>query len=286
VPDDWFRALADLNRSATATWQSLCRAWLDPFGFSTRTSGVGGDDRGFPNRGLAPWSGLGTLLGMPLDNWRRVVSTYSMAPGDMEKAIRQPGSPYGPETLHRTMVGFLSMPAIGYTREWQEEVQRWGLLWLDHWQALQDYTAVVFPSVFDALERFGGKLQDPEAGSEARNSLRAFYDLWIDCSEEAYGRLSFSPQFIDAQARLSNSLFALKRQEQGMMEEFQSTLNMPTRRELDTSHRRVHHLHRRLWQVEQALEERGQEQVQSELQSLRRELDELRRRLEAALPKS
>lgn len=68
---------------------------------------------------------------MPLDNWRRVVSAFSMLPGDMEKAARGGGSPHGPETLHKTMVGMLSLPTVGHTREWQEEWQGWGLMWLE-----------------------------------------------------------------------------------------------------------------------------------------------------------
>lgn len=32
-----------------------------------------------------PWSGFATFWGMPLDNWRRVCSAFSIMPGDMEK---------------------------------------------------------------------------------------------------------------------------------------------------------------------------------------------------------
>lgn len=235
--------------------------------------------------GRNPWAGLANFWGMPLDNWRRVCSAFSMLPGDMEQAVRGYGSPYGPETLHQTMVGVLSMPTVGYTREWQEELQRWGLLWLEHFRSLQAYGAVLVELVQRAFELFGRAIAEQAGASESLGSLRGFYNLWIDCSEEAYAEISISPEFIEAQARLANSLFAIKRQEQKMMEEVQSAFNMPTRRELDTSHRRVHQLQRRLWQVEQSLEESGGAELREEVSALRRELEALRSSLEPDGPK-
>jgi class III poly(R)-hydroxyalkanoic acid synthase PhaE subunit len=235
--------------------------------------------------GRNPWVGFANFWGMPLDNWRRVCSAFSMLPGDMEQAVRGYGSPYGPETLHQTMVGVLSMPTVGYTREWQEELQRWGLLWLEHSRSLQAYGAVLVELVQRAFELLGRALAEQSVASEALGSLRGFYDLWIDCGEEAYAEISVSPEFIEAQSRLANSLFAIKRQEQKMGEEVQSAFNIPTRRELDTSHRRVHQLQRRLWQVEQSLEESGGSGLQEEVSALRRELEVLRASLEPEGPK-
>lgn len=232
--------------------------------------------------GKDPWSGLATLWGIPLDNWRRVCSAFSVLPGDMEKAARGPGSAYGPESLHRGMVGFLSMPTVGYTREWQEELQRWSLLWLDHQQALQEYGTVLVEIHLRSVELFGAALQNRLKDHDPPDSLRALYNLWIDSCEEAYGQIAVSPPFISAQTRLTNTLFALKKQEQKMVEELQSALNMPTRRELDTSHRRLHQLHRRVWEAERALERADASGLREELSALRGEVETLRQALEGA----
>jgi len=225
-----------------------------------------------------PWSGFATFWGMPLDNWRRVCSAFSIMPGDMEKAVRGFGSPYGPETLHQGMVGLLSMPTIGYTREWQEELQRWGLLWLDHYRALQEYVLSLSGMTAKAIDLFANELYERGKKGEALESLRALYNLWIDCSEQAYTDLSTSDEFTQAQTLLTNSVFAIKRQEQKMVEEVLSAFNMPTRRELDTSHRRVHQLQRRVWRLEQTLEESGVMELRAEVSALRRELESLRGR--------
>jgi class III poly(R)-hydroxyalkanoic acid synthase PhaE subunit len=289
---DWVRGVLETNRfyirMGEGVWKMLAGSYgasqgaahpWDAFGQGLRqmqenfTASLGA------NRN--PWAGFANFWGMPLDNWRRVCSAFSMLPGDMEKAARGYGSPYGPETLHQTMVGVLSMPTVGYTREWQEELQRWGLLWLEHSRSLQAYGAVLVRITQRAFELFGRAVAEQAGQTEALGSLRGFYNLWIDCSEEAYAEISVSPEFIDAQAQLTNSLFAIKRQEQKMMEEVQAAFNMPTRRELDTSHRRVHQLQRRLWQVEQALEEAGGTELRGEVSALRRELEALRASLDA-----
>lgn len=223
-----------------------------------------------------PWSGFATFWGMPLDNWRRVCSAFSIMPGDMEKAVRGFGSPYGPETLHQGMIGLLSMPTIGYTREWQEELQRWGLLWLDHFQALQAYVLALSGTTAKAIDLFADGVYEKAKKGETFESLRALYNLWIDCSEQAYNDLSTSDEFTQAQSRLTNSVFAVKRQEQKMVEELLSAFNMPTRRELDTSHRRVHQLQRRVWQLEQTLDESAIMELKAEVSVLQRELEALR----------
>jgi class III poly(R)-hydroxyalkanoic acid synthase PhaE subunit len=226
--------------------------------------------------GKNPWGGFATFWGMPLDNWRRVCSAFSVLPGDMEKAARGFGSPYGPETLHETMVGFLSMPTLGYTREWQEEFQRWAAVWLEYGQALQGYGAILSQVTVRAMDLFGKKLHDQAARGEVLAGLRGFYNLWIDCAEDAYAEISVSPEFIEAQTRLTNSVFAVKRQEQKMVEEWLAAFNMPTRRELDTSHKRVHQLQRRVWQVEQNLAEAGTAELREQVDALQRELAALR----------
>jgi hypothetical protein len=278
--DAWFEAARGFPGPMTGKAEADADPWRRMLDFWSTLMPLRNDFTESLRAGRNPWAGLATFWGMPLDNWRRVCSAISVMPGDMEKAVREVGSPYGTESLHRTMVGFLSMPTVGYTREWQEELQRWSLLWLDHFEALREHGTALIEITLRAFELFGRALSEKAAGNEAPGSLRTFYDLWIDCCEEAYGEISISPGFVETQARLTNSLFAIKRQEQKMVEEIQSAFNMPTRRELDTSHRRVHQLQRRLWQMEQALEESGGPELREEMSALRREVEALRTSLE------
>jgi class III poly(R)-hydroxyalkanoic acid synthase PhaE subunit len=200
-----------------------------------------------------PWAGFATFWGMPLDNWRRVCSACSLLPGDMTRALRGEGPPYA--ALHGAMSQALSTPPLGYTREWQEQVQEWGQLWLKHGEALQRYQSLLNKVGSRAVDLLQEKLRQLGEENKTPDTLRAAYDLWVDCGEEAYGELANTEEFTQAQAHLANTLMAVKRHEQQMVEEMQAALNMPTRRELDTTHRRVHELRRELRAVREELAE-------------------------------
>ncbi|MBF0613077.1 MAG: hypothetical protein HQL55_18305, partial [Magnetococcales bacterium] len=66
------------------------------------------------------------LFGMPMDTMQRMMATASFMPGDIFKSFRSM-RPQMPGMLDSTMKAnlqqFLSTPAIGYTREWQEQGQ-------------------------------------------------------------------------------------------------------------------------------------------------------------------
>jgi hypothetical protein len=78
--------------------------------------------------------------------------------------------------------------------------------------------------------------------------------LWIDCGEEAYAEVVATPDFPHLQAQMVNALMRLKRHEQVMMDEVMTALNMPTRREMDTTHKRVHELKQQLRTLQDTME--------------------------------
>lgn len=222
-----------------------------------------------------PWAGFATFWGMPMDNWRRVYSACSIVPGDIEKTLRGFGAWAG-ESPENLMGRMFSTPPLGYTREWQGEMQRWGQLWLEHVEALREYGTLLTRSNMKAAELLGAKLRELADAGRSPESFRAFYDLWVDAGEEAYAEVALSQAFAQAQARLTNTLMAVKRQEQQMVDEVLSALNMPTRRELDTSHRRLHELQRQVWRLQEALDDAGILELREEVMRLRRELQSLR----------
>lgn len=272
---DWATKLTDINKGylqlGEGLWKTLTAAqgtspeqWTELVGRGFKemqdkfAAGLGGH----PD----PWAGFATFWGMPVDTWRRVCSACSILPGDMEKALRGFGE--GPDSA---LGKLFSLPTLGYTREWQEEVQRWGQLWTEHHEALRRYATDILAKISQrAAERLTARLQE-----NTPNSLREFYNLWVDCGEEAYAEAASTPDFVQAQAALVNTLMAVKRQEQKMVDETLSALNMPTRRELDTSHQRIHNLQRQVWQLREELDTAGILALREEVAALRRELETL-----------
>lgn len=281
----WADKLVELNRSYLQMGEALSKTlaagqdagkdlsqWWELFG-----KGIGPLQQQFTNHAGStndPWSGFAALWGLPIDTWKRLSSACSILPGDVEKAFRDISHLEG-AGLGSLVGGWLSTPTLGYTREAQEEGQRLAQLWLAHGQALQNYAGALSRIVGRAGELLREKTAERAGAGESFESLRACYDLWVDCGEEAYAEIASSPDFSRMQAELTNSLMAVKRQEQKMVDEALGALNMPTRRELDTSHRRLHELQRQVWRMQQSLNEAGVRELREEVATLEARLQKL-----------
>jgi hypothetical protein len=142
-------------------------------------------------------------------------------------------------------------PAIGPSREhqlrWQRSAdtgQRMGdaqhrlqLLWSD---ALRD-AALAF--VARVEPPYPSAAQGSVPGIEV---LRALYDSWIDCAEEAYARMAHSDSFSGALADFLNASSAWRKESQASVELWAKALDLPTRSELNTLMRRVNSLEEQL----------------------------------------
>ena len=142
-------------------------------------------------------------------------------------------------------------PAIGPSREYQlrgqrsaDTGQRLGdaqhrlqLLWSD---ALRD-AALAF--VARVAPPYPNAAQGSARGIEV---LRALYDSWIDCAEEAYARMAHSDSFSGALADFLNASSAWRKESQASVELWAKALDLPTRSELNTLMRRVNSLEEQL----------------------------------------
>jgi class III poly(R)-hydroxyalkanoic acid synthase PhaE subunit len=196
---------------------------------------------------------MAIFWGLPLNNWQRFACSFSPFPGEMEKALR-PESVAQPSDMTRAMRQMLSLPPVGYTREWQEQAQEWTQLYLDYTRTLQDYGQLLGKVGQRATELFSEKLAVQLKKGKSLEGLRAAYNLWIDCGEEAYAEAVATPDFSHLQAQMVNALMRLKRHEQEMVNEVMTALNMPTRQEMDTTHKRVYKLQRQLSALQDAVE--------------------------------
>jgi poly[(R)-3-hydroxyalkanoate] polymerase subunit PhaE len=200
-----------------------------------------------------PWSGFATFWGLPLNTWKRFACSFSPLPGELEKALR-PEDGAAPSDMTKIVRQMLSMPPVGYTREWQEQAQEWAQLYLEYAKAMQEFAQLLGKVSQRAAELFSQKLTGLLKEGKPLEGVRAAYNLWIDCGEEAYAEVMGTPDFPHLQAQMVNALMRLKRHEQTMMDEVMTTLNMPTRRELDTTHQRVHGLQQQLGALQDAME--------------------------------
>ncbi|MEI6414084.1 MAG: class III poly(R)-hydroxyalkanoic acid synthase subunit PhaE [Pseudomonadota bacterium] len=292
---DWVKKLVGVNKGylqlGETLWKSLSTLQGSPQSPEAWTEAVQRGLRqmqeGFsagPGAGKDPWAAFATFWGLPMDTWQRVTSACSMMPGELEKIFRGMNAAEGPGGVLNQM---LSTPTLGYTRESQEEVQRWSRLWLEYGTAMRDFADNVLAKITQrAGDLLGSKLAELGQQGKTPDTLRAFYDLWVDCGELAYAETAATPEFNGAQARLLNTLMAVKKQEQKMMDELLGTLNLPTRRELNTSHQKLHQLRQQVWRLQEKLDESGIRELREEIVALRREVETLRTGEEIPKPHS
>jgi polyhydroxyalkanoate synthase subunit PhaE len=173
------------------------------------------------------------------------------------------------DQLHGRVNQVLSTPAIGSMREQQEQVQNLVKLQLGYQQALQDYAATYDEIGVKCVEALQEQIQQRMVEGNPIESLREVHDLWIDSCEQAYANYVVTDKYVGVYGRLVNSLMALTRHGTMMVDQVLSAMNMPTRSEMDTLHRRLQET-RRESKVLRAELDSLRKMLRSEMQSSRR----------------
>ncbi len=215
---------------STAKWQEAVTSTISSMqdAFGAQRANV----HGVAHNAVAFWE-------LPLSTWQRAVSSSSILPGDFLQHINLLGGSRVRDEIQGRVDQLLSTPAIGYMRENQEQAQILVKLIIEYQQALQDYAATYGEIAVKCGEAMQRRIQQRVAKGGPVNSLREIYDLWVDSCEEAYGEYVSTDKYSEIYGRLVNSLMAVKRHGTMIVDEALGALNMPTRAEVDTLHRRL-----------------------------------------------
>jgi len=217
---------------------------------------------------------LNTAWKLPFDTWSRTFSSASVLPGDFLEQLKPESWAHVTDDVHRNLERFLSVPGLGYTREWQEQGQEFARLGLNYQRALQEYAALFSRLNLDAFERLQRKLTELAEAQQPITTLRGLYDAWVDCSEAAYLDLVGTDAYAEAYGRMVNALMALKRHGRNTVDEAAGALGMPTRQGLNTLQRHHQELRREMAAVRAQVADAktGLE----EIAALRKEVDGVR----------
>lgn len=156
--------------------------------------------------------------------------------------------------LRGQMDALLSLPAFGQHREQQERMQQLARDQAALQKASNRYAALLLEASEQAFVLFEKKLAERSEPGRQLDSARALYDLWVDAAEEAYAPVALSPRFRAVFGELVNAQMRVRQGVQQQVERSCAELGMPTRSELDSTHRRMHDLQRELAELRQRLE--------------------------------
>ncbi|MEG3639357.1 class III poly(R)-hydroxyalkanoic acid synthase subunit PhaE [Magnetococcus sp. PR-3] len=229
---------------------------------------------------------LTAFWGMPMDTFRRVFSSMGATPGDWLTGLKGDEVNSHQEAVRTQMEKFLSVPALGYTRESQEQHQEGVLYWLDFQQALHNYLSLMSTVGTKSLDELRNIMMD-EPEKLNVDSLKGLYDLWVHCAEEAYGDITASDEHAVVNANLINTMMKLKHHQQQLSGEMFKAMNLPDRQEMERAHKGVQQLKRKSYDLADQIADlqkensRLKEQVsavdelRAEFAALRNELDSL-----------
>ena len=222
--------------SPTQDSAGILNQWLDNLHKAYRSVIEGTAPPPAPGgRGHAFWD-------LPLDTWHRTFSAMLPIPGDYLHATKDAGVARVTAAEVRDQLDrVLAVPAVGYSREAQDQHQRLLRLILDYFETLEEYSVGFARVGIRSIEHFRKKIDDVAAPVDA---LRTLYDLWVEAFEEVYSEYVMSPEYSALYGRMVNALVAVKHQGSQLVDEVLESMNMPTRREVNTLHQRLHELRR------------------------------------------
>lgn len=150
---------------------------------------------------------------------------------------------------------FTTMPGLGYTREKQERLNELYNDWVEYQRKSRAYDAAMAKVGLEAVKKFQEYLANPGEGQPPLDSLKAVYAKWIDICEDIYGKFAMSDEYIKLYGDTVNALMAFKQQQDKLTDSVMEQLNLPTRREVDSLHERLHALRRENIQLKKDMAE-------------------------------
>jgi len=186
------------------------------------------------------FQGLTTFWDLPMDTWNRLAANVMPMPGDFTHAFH----PEGAHAVKDKVNKFLSIPAVGYTRESQEQFQILGQRQMDYMAAMQAYQSAFAKLGVETTKHFQQSLQIRAKEGKPISSLRELYDQWVEMSEAAYADFVMTQEYQTLYGRLVNTLLAMKQQMARMVDQTLEAMHMPTHAEISTLQCRQQELRR------------------------------------------
>jgi hypothetical protein len=142
--------------------------------------------------------------------------------------------------LARELLHVLGTGSGPDAESWDADVRRLLREWSMFQSAQARYEALLVDAAESALARMSERIAERAAGGRPLNTVRAAYDLWIECSETSYAALLASDDFADAHASAINALVVVKAGCSRLGDRVGELLNAPSRQAYSSLEQRLH----------------------------------------------
>jgi BMFP domain-containing protein YqiC len=146
----------------------------------------------------------------------------------------------------------LDLAPIGYFREQQAQAQALARAVGDYARLAGQMASAIARVHADALELLAQKTQALAAAGDTVTDTRRLYGLWIESGEQAFTQHARGDVFGRLQGDLVNAGVQVRSAQQAIANQFLKSLDLPTRAELNSVHKRLKDMRERIEQLEQA----------------------------------
>lgn len=185
-----------------------------------------------------------------------------LASGVQESAVRAftVGSEGGPqraaaELVQATLGRVLESPGLGFTREFQEKSADALTAWSELWKAQTEYAAELGRAGQRAWEIFDTKLAERKREGGAVEDWSELLELWSEAAEQGYFAVAGTPEFVRAQARMTNTAMRFRLHSRELAAEFYRAAGLPTSGDVEESFRSLHEVKRRMRALEREMDD-------------------------------
>jgi class III poly(R)-hydroxyalkanoic acid synthase PhaE subunit len=219
----------------------------------------------FPEVAQATTEDITSLWTQYLQQWQRFGQPWSVAlqrtPEFYTRMMTGDSTAYiGLSNLYReayqgTFARLVASPGLGLTREFNEKFQ----LGFDAWVAWQlatlEYQGILSEIWDQAIKQFQEDIISLAEKGEKIETLRDFVLLWTRGAEQVFSEAFQTESYVLAQGQMLNAAMAYRVQEREIIEVFLHLYDLPTRTELDETHRRIYELRKEVKSLKAALAE-------------------------------
>jgi class III poly(R)-hydroxyalkanoic acid synthase PhaE subunit len=148
-------------------------------------------------------------------------------------------------------------PPVGYLREHQEKWQTWLRCAGDYAAAQQAHMSLLNEAMQKGLEHMASQAADLVREGKAPDTPRKVYDLWVDCTEEAYADLAVDPRYAKSQGQMMKALLELKAAAEALARPALTAMGAADNATLDTVTRRLHELQHEVRELKEQIASRN-----------------------------
>jgi class III poly(R)-hydroxyalkanoic acid synthase PhaE subunit len=159
------------------------------------------------------------------------------------------------EAYQGTFARLVASPGLGMTREFNEKFQLGFDAWVSWQLATLEYQGVVSEIWERAFKQFQEDLISLAEKGEQIETLRDFVLLWTRGAEQVFTDAFQTESYVLAQGQMLNAAMAYRVHEREIIEVFLNLYDLPTRSELDETHRRIYELRKEVKALKKAIAE-------------------------------